>query len=986
MAEERNGAALVGRQRERLLLEQALDSARLGSGGSVTVLRGEPGIGKTALLDWTAGRAGHSGFTVLRAAGHASEAGVAFGVLNQVLLPLRSLPGPPAGQHSDPEQHTRPGPHPLPGAQQDALDRVLGLRAGLPPDGFMVGAAALALLADRARRGPVLVLVDDLHWVDPSSAAVLAFVRQRICGLRAALVCTSRPDPAAPEGWSGQPVDIGALSGEDSRLLLRRWHPGLAGSTAERVAAEAEGNPLALAELPGQLADEQITGVVPLPDRLPLGQRLETHFARRLADLPPQAAELLLRAALDGPGAARAVTPLPRAGAEEPAVAHTLDRERTEVLLDRIEASGLARLDEAGRLVFRHPLVGSAVIGAATQDQRRGAHRALASRMHGADPRRLLHEAAAAEGYDESLAVRLQEAGEHLALRGGDAEAARLLDRAAGLSADPGNRVRRLTWAAVMSARGGRLAYAARLVETLRRQEVPQDVAPLFAYAVVYVDQSHHIDFASTFSLLPGALDALTRADGREHGPGGARAGRVHALHDLVEQMVFKLLLATVYTGDPRGTATLGRYRHHLSPAAALCLRAWADPPRTAHGAHADLLTHVERASTRREAGNAWLLLWAATAVDGAGPELWRLFSGEHAYATRGSVAKSRCYQAFLEGRWDMAGECLAEADTAEDRGYHCNALLFRHYHAHFLAGRGDERGLHEVRERIGARAASARMRFVTDHLDRLDALAAMAHGRYAEAYAGLCRASAGGDGVGTGELPLSAALFRPVGGPSWFHLTFFDLVLAGVRSGHREQVRTLVAAGRAARMDEISGHHHFLLAAATALSAAVDEGGADGGTDGGTGRGSADAAYAAAYAVPDAGRWVFDLARLRLAHGSWLRSRGRPEEASGPLRAALRAFEDLDAAPWADQCRAELRTTQVPPARTANPAPDTGHSPLTVQELRIARLVATGLTNREVGAELRLSHRTVSAHLYRIFPKLGITSRAALARALPDG
>ncbi|MGW1163450.1 AAA family ATPase [Streptomyces sp. NPDC002519] len=900
--------ALVGRRRERALLERSLETARSGAGGSATMLRGDVGIGKTALLDWTAARADHSGFTVLRARGVEVEAGIAFGALHQVLRPLlESSCG-------------------LPRQQRVALERALGLRDGLPSDGFMVGAAALALLAEEARRRPVLILVDDLHWVDSSSAAVFVFLHQRIGDLRAVMVCASHPEGPALDGWPAYPVDVEGLSGDDARTLLRHRHPGLATATAQRVMDEAAGNPLALVELPGQLAHEHRTGIVPLPRELPLGQRLEAVFVRRVRSLPADAARTLLLSALaDTRAADNGAVGEPGPGPD-----------RTERTLGHIETSGLARLDRTGRLVFRHPLVRSAVVACASTAELRAAHRVLARRLPEDDPRRPMHEASAAEGPNERLAARIQEAGTRIARRGGDAEGALLLDRAAALSADPEDRARRLAWAAVMSARGGRLAYTARLVAEIERGPVPEDIAPLLAYAVVYVDQSHRIDFTSSFSLLPAALAALT-----------APGAPVH--DDLVEQVFFKLLLACSYTGDSHGWKTLERYREHVSPAARLCHRAWASTPRTAHGVEAELRSLVERMAAGRETGRAWLLLWAATAVDAADTELSRPFDGEHTYATTGSVAKARCYQAFLRGRWDAAEDCLREADAAEERGYHCNALLFRHYYAHFLAGRGDEQGLRELRARIEPVARGARMRFVTDRLDHLEALAALAHGRHEEAYARLRRMRE------PSELP---------DGPPWFHLAFFDLVAASLRCGRRAEALAQVAAGRAARMDLISAHHAFLLAAATALTAEND----------------ADAAYAAAYAVPGAGRWVFDLARLRLAHGSWLRSRGRRGEADEQLHAALRSFRELRAAPWAEQCRAELRTVGPYANATAAEA-----SALTAQELRIARLVATGLTNKEVGAALHLSPRTIGAHLYRIFPKLGITSRAALAWALRD-
>ncbi|MEV5550671.1 AAA family ATPase [Streptomyces sp. NPDC052309] len=904
------GTALVGRRRERRLLQRALDDARSGAGGSALVLRGEAGIGKTALLDWTAARAAEDGFTVLRAGGGESDTGIAFGALHQVLGPLlrtsRELP---------PHQHT-------------ALQRALGLRDGLPPGGFTVGASALSLLSEAACRGPLLLLVDDLHWVDSSSTSVFSFLHQRIGDLPLVMVCTSRPDSPALRGWPAHPLDIQALSSADSCALLRQWHPGMAGAAEERVLNDAAGNPLALAELPRQLGEEQRRGIVPLPDRLPLGHRLERLFAARLEPLPADATQALLLTALGG--AAYSVS--------QGSWWRTVGRDRAAQALDAVESSGLARPDHAGRLVFRHPLVRSAVVAAASEQERRAAHRRLARDLPGDDPRRLLHEASATDGPDEHLAARLQEAGTRIALRGGDAEGALLLDRAAALSADAESRSGRLTWAAVMSARGGRLPYTAKLVNELRNGPIPADTAPLFAYAVVYVDQSHHVDFTSSFTLLPRALDALAAPGPRIFG-------------DLAEQTFFKLLLASVYTGDPRGWQALERHLPHVSSAARLCHRAWADPPRTARGAETELRDLVAGMTAEQQTGNAWLLLWAASAVDGADAGLWRLFGGQHAYATRGSVAKAKCYQDFLRGRWDAAEDCLRHADTAEQLGYHTNALLFRHYYAHFLAGRGDERRLRPLLARIEPEARRARMRFVTDHLTHLEALAALAHGRHQEAYHGLRGL------MPPGELP---------SGLAWFHLPLLDFVLAALRCGRRAEALAQVEAGRAARMDEISAHHAFVLAAVTALTADDER---------------ADAAYAAAYAVPGAEQWVFERARLRLAHGSWLRHRGRRAEAEDVLRAAHHTFRELRAEPWAQQCREELRAT----GRSLDGAMTRAES-LTAQELRIARLVATGLTNKQIGAELNLSPRTVAAHLYKIFPKLGIASRAAVARALATG
>ncbi|MEU6238051.1 helix-turn-helix transcriptional regulator, partial [Kitasatospora sp. NPDC047058] len=690
---------------------------------------------------------------------------------------------------------------------------------------------------------------------------------------------------------------------------------------------EAAGNPLALVELPRQLAAAQQRGTAPLPERLPLGRKLERMFAERLGAVSPEAGRLLLLGALaSGPDSGST------------AWLRALADENAREILARMEADGLARLDPAGQLVFRHPLVRTAVVSAASDTARREAHRALSEALAPDDPRRLVHEASAALLPDEDLAHRLQEAGRALAHRGGDAEGALLLERSAALSPSSCDRVRRLTWAAVMAARGGQVRQTAALVEELKSRTVPQDVAPLFAYAVIYADQSHHVDFESSAALLPAALDALTA-------PGADTFG------GLVEQAYFKLLLAATYTDDPWAWRALERHRDHVSEAARLCLQAWTDPgPDTA----ATLRAVADGMTEEQEAGAAWLLLWTSSALDCPESDLWQRFTGLLGYATQGSVAKAKCHQDFLLGHWDRAAVCLREAEIAEELGYHTNALMFRQYHAHFLAGRGDEEGLRETERAIRPAATRARMRYVLDRLTHLRGLAALAHGRSEEAYAHFCELTP------PGQLP---------GGPPWRHALVLDLVTAAVHTGRREEARAHLASGRAARSAEISGRHAFLFAAATALAAEDDE---------------ADDAYRAAFAVPGAERWVFDLARLRLAHGSWLRRRHRPG-AREALRAAHHVFRRLQAAPWAERCEEELRAagdSVAPPSE----GPDAGPSGLTGQELRIARLAATGLTNKEIGLRLQLSPRTVGAHLYKIFPKLGITSRAALAHALDGG
>ncbi|WP_454337156.1 ATP-binding protein [Streptomyces glaucescens] len=896
----------MGRRREMSLLCAALDSAMAEPAeGSAVLLQGEAGIGKTALLDRLATVARDRGFSVLRATGSEAEAGLSFGAVRQIVGPLT-------------QRSTT-----LPLHQRQALRSALGPDEEPAPGGFLVGAAVLALIAETTRGRPLLILVDDLHWVDSSSLTVFAFLHRRITDLPLVFVSASRSGSTATDGWPAPSVQVTALARDDAALLLRRHHAEVAGPAVERVLDEAAGNPLVLVELPLQLRPEEMRGAVPLPEGLRLGERLERLFAHRLETLSAEASRILLLVALGGGTAAWNVGRWLDGGG----------RSQVEEVLDGIEAGELARLDSSGRLVFRHPLVRSAVIARASARQRREAHRVLADALPVHDPRRPVHEAAAALGPDEELAARLQEAGRRMSRRGGDAEAAMLLDRAAAISTDPSARARRLTWAAVMAARGGHLPYAARIISELARQPVPQDVEPLFAYAVVYVDQSHHIDFDSSFALLPKALDALVERP-------------VPGFEGLAEQAFFKLLLASAYTGDARGWTALAKHAPRMSPAARLCRRAWSDPPKTAHGVVGELQTLIAGMSEEQEAGAAWLLLWVAAAVDMADEPMRRRFGEQHAYATQGTVAKAKSYQDFLRGRWDQAEACLREAEASEERGYHCNALLFRLSYACFLAGRGDEPGLLEIEQLIGPVAARAGMTLVTRRLTHLRGLAALAHGRAEEAYARFAEVTP------PGTLPP---------GMPWFHVALFDFVTAAVLTGRQEEAQAHVAAARAAHIADISPHHAFLLAAASAVAADED----------------ADARYQAAYAVPGAERWVFETARLRLAHGRALR-RHQSAGARDRLSEAYHAFRSLGAAPWAEQARRELRAAGQPLGGAEG-----RRGQLTAQELRIAQLAADGLTNREIGDRLDLSPRTVADHLHKIFPKLEITSRAALARAL---
>jgi hypothetical protein len=412
---------LTGRGAERAALGRLLDGVREGESRTL-VLRGEPGSGKTALLDDMIGSA--RDFRVLRAVGVDSEMELAFAALQQLCAPLLDrLPR-------------------LPGPQRDALQVAFGLSGGEAPDRFLVGLAALSLLSEAAEQRPLLCAVDDAQWLDEVSALALAFVARRLLAEPIALVFVTREPVKA---LSGLPeVIIHRLGDDDARLLLAagiRWP--IDERIRETILAEAHGNPLALLELPHDLTPAELAGGFALPEAQPLTERIEQSFLRRIQSLPPDSRQLLRTAAAEPTGD---VTLLWRAagrlGIGSGAVAPA-------------EATGLIRL--GGRVRFRHPLVRSAVYRAAAPDERKTVHRALAEATDPqVDPdRRAWHRAHAAAGLDEAVASELERSAGRAQSRGGVAAMAAFLQRAAELSPDPRRRGARALAAAQAQLEAG---------------------------------------------------------------------------------------------------------------------------------------------------------------------------------------------------------------------------------------------------------------------------------------------------------------------------------------------------------------------------------------------------------------------------------------------------------------------------------------------------------------------------------------------------
>ena len=410
-------AHLIGRHTELAELDRVLERARAGR-GSVLVLRGEAGVGKSVLMDYVAQHA--PGFRVARAAGVESEAEL-------MLAGVQHLLGPTMLTQSER----------LPAPQRDAVGRAFGFLEGPPPDRFLVGLAVLGLLSDVADERPLVCLIDDVQWLDRASAQVLSFVARRLEAERIAMVFAAREPGDDPELDGLPQLIVQGLVDHDARELLASVVPGgLDEQVRDRIVAETRGNPLALLELPRGLTSAQLAGGFGLPDARALAGRIEQAFALRIASLPPESQQLLFVAAAEPVGD---VNLLLRA-ADDLGIGR-----------DALAAAETAGLIELGaRVRFRHPLVRSAAYRAAAPAARRRAHGALADATDPLlDPdRRAWHRAHATAVPDESVAVELESSASRAQARGGAAAAAAFLERAAELTPDPPRRGKRALAAA----------------------------------------------------------------------------------------------------------------------------------------------------------------------------------------------------------------------------------------------------------------------------------------------------------------------------------------------------------------------------------------------------------------------------------------------------------------------------------------------------------------------------------------------------------
>ncbi|MFC5001093.1 AAA family ATPase [Dactylosporangium cerinum] len=927
-------ADLVGRTDELELIEAML--AGRGQVGTGLLLRGGPGVGKTALLDAAAARAAAAGTRVLRASGAQFEAQISFSTLHQMLYPLREPAARLAGHH------------------RDALDQVFGLAPGPASDPLAVSTAVLALLSEVAAERPLQVIVDGVPWIDRASATVLGFAARRIGDDPIVFLAAARTGAGGFFDQVGFPErEIGPLATQPATCLLDTRWPGLAPTVRRRLLDEAAGNPLALRELPGLLTDRQRGGQDPLPAFLPLNGQLEGIFAAGVRALPAPGRQVLLLAALE-PDAS-------------PATIRSAAQGRADVDdLAPAQQASLVRINAVtGPVEFRHPLIRSAIVQMTPPAERRAAHQALADALAGDPERRAWHLAEAATGPDEAVAEALDEAAlaawrrddpstasagalDQAAVcdrrRGGVAAAVTLKVRAGELSSHPAGRSRRLVEAAYLAVMTGQLDQAPRLLaDAGQASDTPTGL--VFA-ATAYLLTTGEGDIDAAHRLLARALDDV--ADTATTTNGWDSRWILHALQ-----------VVSIYAGRPEPWELLNTALARFAPEAVtpfrLCYDAYVDPARTADTVREGLAHAFAALSVD---GSPWPvvpLTWAAVGVDAL---------SDYRYPVRLVIERERdggavtmvvagllllCIDSYGHGQWDEAENLAREGlDLAVVYGYHLTAGQLRCYLAYIAAGRGNVDRARVLTDEITAWAAPRGVGLPEAYARRVRTLAALGQGDYEEAY-------------------VQATRVNPPGAPSAGvpgRLIVMDLVEAAVRTGRTEEARAHVAAAQQAGIPRISTRAALITAGAAALAADDD----------------ADRLFEAALSLPEADRWPFEQARIQLAYGQWLRRNRDATRARLYLRAALDTLDRMGARPWAQRARDELRATGV---ATATTRPDTPTAALTAQERQIATLAATGLTNKQIGQQLFLSHRTVGAHLHRLYPKLGITSRAALRDAL---
>jgi DNA-binding CsgD family transcriptional regulator len=901
-------SGLIGREPELSRLGTALREAP--ERGGALLVRGAPGIGKTSLLNATAADARVLGYKVIAVTGLESEAQLPYAGLQQLV-------------HTVMTSADR-----LPDPQKAALLTALGIQSASAPEVFLVALATLNLIDDAAADQPIVVIADDVQWLDDPTSSVLTFIARRLESTRIALLIGLRDGFDTPLLSAQLPeIQVGPLSETAARELVDAVAPDLEHRARRQILAQALGNPLALVELPRALKNE----THPQVNRagLLLTDRLERTFSAQANRLPQNAQSMLLLAAVN----------------DEPSLGEVLAAARImsgeEVNVDALTPaldSGLISIGGAN-IHFRHPLIRSAVEQGATPQQRRAAHGALAQVV--ADPdRRPQHRAASVLGIDEEAAADLEGTAVRAQERGAPTIALRALELSASLTPDGPVRARRLLAAAEIAFQMGEPAAVGRLLDTAARLHLtPHDVArmtwlreifhdgvPGDPHAVVRLvdvarDAAAQGDRNLALNLLQGAALRCWWAD-----PGiVAKALVIEAVAQIAGN-----------EADPRALEILS-----VAAPVDAADQIWRGVREAAALDHGDASRTQLLAFAAYAAGD---MDQAITLMDRVAPML-------RAQARLGLLAQlliARGWAGVSTGQFSQAAREFEEGNRlAVETAQPIWIAISHNGRAALLGLGGEEQQANQTLAETAEPMLALRLSIAIAGIELARGLIELTAGRHSDAFDHFARVF---DPDGAAHHEFVAQDAAPF------------VIQSAVSAGRREEARRMMSVLEALGKRTPAPLVHLGIRFGRALLA--DD---------------SDAEALFQLALDAEPRWPFAYARLEMAFGAWLRRQRRITESRPYLRAARDTFEALGVHPWADKARAELRASGERISDTTR-APS---QPLSPQEMQIAKMAASGLSNREIADRLFLSHRTVGAHLYRVFPKLGIASRSELPLAL---
>jgi DNA-binding CsgD family transcriptional regulator len=915
---EARPARLIGRNEELGLVYAALGD--IFERGQTLSFVGDPGVGKSALLEAAGEDARRRGLTVLSVRGNEAETHLRFAALHQLLRPiLNRVEGLPPGHRA-------------------ALLSAFGIAPTDPaPDRFFIALAVLELIADAGAETPIVLIVDDLHWVDGASRDAIEFVARRVAAEPAVILLATRPTGRGI--WSVEQgltsFRLGALDPAASRALLQEHSPRLPAADVRRVLAAAAGNPLALIELPLALGSATATTRQPGAASVRLTARLERSFAVRAHDLDSATRTLLLVAALqDSDRLAETLAATAALTGGQP--------EGVSVGVDAATTAGLLSIDGAS-FRFHHPLVRSAIAQSATPDQLRAVHEAFARTLTVDPDRATWHRALTASQPDEELAGALDAGADRAVARGAPDLAEEWLERAAQLSMDDRRRGHRLLRAAELAFELGRRESVHQLMGEARILMLdPPDYARLAGLEGAFDDG------------VPGDEDnvrRLVQAADRARG-GGEQGLAADLLLGAAMPCYWGAAEEPLRSRVRAGTRVLGL------PAAdprVMVLNALIDPFDQGAALVGQLAQWVEQDTPDPALASALGrtgfvvgdfdrgLVFARRACEGLRQQ------GRVALLAQALVLQT--FAALYLGRWDISHVASDEAyrlavETHQPVWAACAQLG----QANVAGLRGEYERARLLSGEVEQTALVAGNRALLNGVQLTRGLAALGYDRPAEAFTELCRMMDRRD----------QAYHSPQ--CAWAIDYLAEAAALSGRSDHAlavlQELHELIGATTAPDVTRAMTLSSVILA-----------------DDSNAGPRFGKARELAAAAPP----WY--RARLDLVYGSWLRRQRRIAESRGPLRSARATFDALGAAAWSARAQNELAATGQ---RAERHAPD-AWAMLSAQELQIAQLAARGLSNREIGARLYLSHRTVGSHLYRLFPKLGVHSRAQLHSALAN-